>query len=104
MEKASHRIQRSPKVLTGCISSVSFIEEHDHSFLDALKEYAVHYAETQSYLADDEWQIVHDYTLIGESLNEPDNLLLGDDGEPAMPSQISDDDIDRCGYMGWLRH
>lgn len=91
-------------VLTGCASKLSMLEQHEHAYFDALKDYAIHYAQAQAYLADDEWHIAHDYTLIGNSLSEPDHGLLGDDGEPAMFAQISDEDIDHCGYMGWLRH
>ncbi len=104
METTSRRVSRSPNALTGCISNLSVIAEPDREFIDALREYAVNYAETHSYVSDDELRIAHDYTLIGELLNEPENPLLGDDGEPAKYAQISDDDIDRCGYMGWLRH
>ena len=100
----------SPTVLTGCATKLSMLKQHEHAYFDALKDYAVHYAKAQAYLADDEWQIAHDYTLIentmvmDSSLSEPYHGLLGDDGEPAMFAQISDDDIDHCGYMCWLRH
>ena len=96
----------SPIVLTGCASKLSMLKQHEHAYFDALKDYAIHCAQAQAYLADAEWQIAHDYdcALIRNSLREPDHGLLGDDGEPAIAVQISDDDIDHCGYMGWLRH
>lgn len=94
----------SPAILTGCISKLSVVERREHAYFDALKDYSIHYAKAQAYLADDEWQIAHDYTLIDNSLSEPDHGLLGDDGEPMMLAHVSDDDIDSCGYMGWLRH
>lgn len=100
----------SPIVLTGCISKLSVVEQCGHAYFDALKDYAAHYAAAQAYLAADATQIAHDHTLIendiliDSSLSEPDHGLLGDDGEPAISAQISDEDIDSCGYMGWLRH
>lgn len=100
----------SPAAFTGCASKLSMLEQHEHAYFDALKDYAIHYAQAQAYLADDEWQTPHDYTsienylLMNNSPSEPDHGLLGDDGEPAMFAQISDDDIVHCGYMGWLRH
>lgn len=90
--------------LTGCVSPISVLKPHRHAYYDALKDYAVHYAEAQSYLVASDWQTVHDYNLIDNSPSEPDHGLLGDDGEPVKPAQISDDDIVRCGYLGWLRH
>lgn len=94
----------SPVVLTGCISKLSVIEPREHAYFDALKDYAAHYAQAQAYLVDTATPIAHDYTLIDSALSEPDHGLLNDDGEPAMAAQISDEDIDSCGYMGWLRH
>lgn len=94
----------SPAVLTGCISKLSVVKQREHAYFDALRDYSTHYAQAQAYLADDASKIVHDYTLMINSLSEPDHGLLGDDGEPAVFTQISDDDIASCGYMGWLRH
>jgi hypothetical protein len=91
-------------MLTGCVSKLSVVAQCEPAYFDALKDYAVHYAQAQAYLADDKWQIAHDYSLMDGSISEPDHGLLGDDGEPVKLARISDDDIDYCGYMGWLRH
>lgn len=97
-------MRASRRALTGCVSKLSIVEPREHAYFDALKDYAFRYAAAQAYLADTQSQIAHDYTSIGDAPSEPDHGLLDDDGEPAMFAQISDDDIDNCGYMGWLRH
>lgn len=94
----------SSSALTGCISGVSVIKPPRHAYFDALKDYAVHYADAQAYLAVDHSLVTHDNSSIDNSPIEFDHGLLGDDGEPVRFSQISDEDIDKCGYMGWLRH
>lgn len=83
---------------------MSVVKPPRHAYFHALKDYAVHYAEAQSYLSIDHSQIACDYGSIDKSPNEPDHGLLGDDGEPVRFTQVSDEDIDKCGYMGWLRH
>ncbi len=100
----SKELTRSTVALTGCISKLSVVERHEHAYFDALKDYAVHYAEAQAYLADAESPIVHDYAAIDNCVSEPDRGLLDDDGELVRFVLISDDDIDNCGYLGWLRH
>ena len=90
--------------LTGCISGVSAVKQPKHAYFDALKDYAVHYADAQAYLAIDHSLIAGDYDSVDKSPTEPDHGLLGDDGEPVRFSQVSDEDIVKCGYMGWLRH
>lgn len=101
MEKAN---VNSSSALTGCISGVSVVKPHRHAYFNALKDYAVHYAEAQAYLAVDHSLVACDYGAIDKSPIEPDHGLLGDDGEPMRCPPISDEDIDKCGYMGWLRH
>lgn len=95
---------KSLPTLTGCVSGVSVVKPHRQAYFHALKDYSVHYAEAQAYLAVDHSLIACDYGAIDKSLIEPDHGLLGDDGEPARFCSISDEEIVKCGYMGWLRH
>ncbi len=89
--------------LTGCISGVSVVTPQRHAYFHALKDYAEHYADAQAYLAVDHALVACDYA-IDKAPVEPDHGLLGDDGEPLRFSQVSDEDIVGCGYLGWLRH
>lgn len=105
MERSNvERSNVSPSALTGCISGVSVVRPHRHAYFHALKDYAVHYADAQAYLAVDHSLVACDYGSIDKASHELDHGLLGDDGEPVRYTQVSDEDIDKCGYMGWLRH
>jgi hypothetical protein len=101
---AEKKSQRTIAALTGCVSKLSTLEQHKHAYFDALKDYAKIYAATQAYLADDALIAIHDYAPAIDINGEPDHGLIGDDGEPAAYVQISDDEIDSYGYLGWLRH
>lgn len=90
--------------LTGCVSKLSALELHQHAYFDALREYAKVYEATQAYLAGDGSGIAHDYAAFDGDSSELDHGLLSDNGEAVAFVQISDDEIDICGYMGWLRH
>lgn len=100
---AEKKSRRPIAALTGCVSKLSALEQHKHAYFDALKDYAEVYAATQAYLADDALLAMHDYAL-AINADEPDHGLIGDDGEPAAYVQISDEEIDSYGYLGWLRH
>lgn len=90
--------------LTGCVSKLSTLELHQHAYFDALRDYAKLYEATQAYLAGDGSSIAHDYAATSSASREFDHGLLGDDGEAVAFVPISDDEIDNCGYLGWLRH
>ena len=95
---------RSGMALTGCVSNESMVEQLQHAYFDALKDYAVHYAQAQSYLVEEGAPVVHDYTLTERMLAEPDHSMLEDEMETEQAPLVSDEDIDACGYLGWLRH
>jgi hypothetical protein len=97
-------LTNSTAQLTGCISQVSAPEPQEQSYFDALDDYFIRHQQAQDYLVNEERQTARDYMSAGDSPREPDHGLLGDDGEPVKFAQISDDDIDNCGYLGWLRH
>jgi hypothetical protein len=90
--------------LTGCISPLSAVVPQAQSYLDALDDYFIRHQQAQDYCADAPRRAVRDYAVDDELPREPDHGLLADDGEPVRLAQISDDDIDACGYLGWLRH
>lgn len=99
------RKKRAAVRLTGCVSKLSSVTPLDHAYCEALKSYAEVYASYQSYLAVDDLLAAHDYTLAFEQIAEQNQLgLVGDDGEPIAHTDISEDEIDRCGYMAWLLH
>lgn len=105
----SSQISSPLSALTGCISQLSIIEQHEHAYFDALKDYALHYAQAQDYLAADQppraYSLMQDAAMRdSDFIGDLDHALLDDTGEPLAAAQISDDDIDNCGYMGWLKH
>jgi hypothetical protein len=100
----SPRGDMAPLMFTGCLSDLSSCELHEHAYFEALRDYAEVYAATQAYLGPDDPVSGHDYALDVAETEEHSRLgLLGDEGMP-KPDEFSDDEIDRCGYLGWLHH
>lgn len=92
----------APRALTGCLSELSSCQAQDHVYLEALKSYAEVYAAYQDYLMPDDPVARHDYSLKVSETEEHSQLgLLIED---FRTESVSDDEIDDCGYLGWLRH
>jgi|KBSSwiStaDraftv2_1062776.scaffolds.fasta_scaffold22614_7 hypothetical protein len=96
-------------VVNGCISELSSDAIHGvaHDYASAMKNYAVVYEQYQAYLMPRSELLPHDYELSVKLavLTNP----LGCLNEELFAStlsedDVSDDDIEDCGYMGWLHH
>jgi len=86
----------------GCWSELSSCAVQDQVYLEALKSYAQVYAAYQDYLTPEDPVGRHDYSL-GVSATE-EHVQLGLLSKAAHPATVTDDEIDGCGYLGWLRH
>lgn len=98
----------APKVFSGCLSALSSYEPLDHAYTDALKNYGEVYEQFQAYLEPLDTLSAHDYDqAIAMSMPEHAHLgCLNDDMVEfvASSAQISDEEIENCGYMGWLQN
>lgn len=99
----------APTSTNGCISELSSDSIHavERGYASAMKNYAVLYEQFQSYLMPRNELLPHDYELnvTLAALANP----LGCLNEELVAStlhedDISDEDIEGCGYMGWLHH
>ena len=96
------------KSITGCVSSISSCAAIDHGYTDALKNYAEVYEKFQAYLSPLDTLSEHDYDRV-IAMSVPQNSHLGclnDDMVEfiSIADTVSDDDIESCGYLGWLNH
>jgi hypothetical protein len=102
------RSGKAPKILTGCVSDISSCAQPDHNYLDALKSYAEVYAAMQDYLAPVDPVTEHNYALNVPETEEHNllgmiEMVVGDEDQPHQVD-FTDEEIDSCGYLGWLRH
>lgn len=103
----TRKSSRVPLQFTGCISELSSHIEEYHIFDEALKNYAEVYRLSHTYIESGELAVEHDYTLNVAETEEHGLLgLLGDEIEQAVRTHVhfSDDEIEQCGYLGWLQH
>jgi|GEM_PF-2976846 len=91
-----------PTAWTGCLSDLSSCHTQDPVYLEALKSYAEVYAAYQDYLTPENPLAAHDYVVRDSATEE--HTQLGRLIEAQHDRDVSDDDIDGCGYLGWLRH
>lgn len=106
----AHENRAAPKALTGCVSEISSCAQEDRSYAGALKEYAAAYEAAQAYLAPGEGAVWHDYAQCAQGEQDAHGaqvaaqlelLLRGDDIEAL---RVSDEEVEGCGYLAWLRH
>lgn len=93
----------------GCISDISSdaIHGRDEDYTAAMKNYGAIYEQYQAYLLPDKQLQPHNYDLAAAQVPAFNHLgcLNEDLLESTAPSDIvSDDDIESCGYLGWLYH
>jgi hypothetical protein len=94
--------------LTGCVSSLSACAAIDHAYTDALKSYGEVYTAAQDYLTPADVLSMHDYdraiAMSMPELNRPEagHDMLGFVAQADIP--VSEEEIEHCGYMAWLRH
>jgi hypothetical protein len=104
-EKGARRGVSAPQSFTGCVSEVSFGPGRDHRYTDALKRYAEVYEAYQAYLMPIDPLAAHDYELGAGAPTDSrhfgclDATLVED---TVGRNDITDEDIERCGYLGWL--
>lgn len=93
---------------TGCVSAISTCDPVDHDYTDALRNYGEVYEEHQSYLSPLDELSEHDYDqAIAMSMPENSHFgCLNDDMVEyvAVVDNITDDEIESCGYFGWLKN
>jgi hypothetical protein len=97
----------APKSFTGCVSELSSCAVQEHSYTDALRNYAEVYEAYQSYLTPTDTLAQHDYDLVGvAAANEHQLGCLNEemvDGTVSVDA-VSDEEIESCGYLGWIHH
>ncbi|MFT3928770.1 MAG: hypothetical protein QM709_00620 [Spongiibacteraceae bacterium] len=99
----------APNSANGCISEVSCdaIHSSEHDYNTAMKSYAVVYENYQSYLMPTEQLVEHDYDMAAKPVPDFSHLgCLNADllDSTVLTDDVSDDDIENCGYMAWVRH
>lgn len=98
----------APKSLTGCVSALSSCAAVDRAYTDALKNYGEIYEQFQAYLSPRDTLTAHNYDQ-AISMITPENSHFGclnDDMVEliAINDNITEDEIESCGYLGWLHH
>lgn len=91
-----------PQRLTGCVSELSCGDGQAALHGAALRDYAAVYGAFQAYLTPR-----HDCVAYGEQallvLAEGGAFATESELPPVLPS-ASDEDVESCGYFGWLCH
>lgn len=99
----------APTSSNGCISEISSaaIRSREHDYTDAMKNYGAVYEAYQAYLMPAEHTPAHDYDIAAKPVSHFNQLgcLNADLFDAALQEDaVSDDDIENCGYMAWVRH
>lgn len=94
---------------SGCVSELSSdaIHGYPHDYAVAMKDYATIYENFQAYLEPANILASHDYDLSTRPVEEHEHLGCLDQEFMECATNIesiSDEDIESCGYLGWLRH
>lgn len=91
----------------GCVSAISMSNPVDHDYAAALRNYGEVYEGYQAYLSPQDGLPEHDYDqAIAMSMPENSHFgCLNDDMVEyvAAVDNITDDEIESCGYLGWLK-
>lgn len=93
----------------GCISEISSDSIHgcEHDYAAAMKTYGVIYEKYQAYLLPNNQLMPHDYDLAAAPVPAFNHLgCLNEDllESTVHSDDVSDDEIEGCGYLGWLHH
>ncbi len=99
---ARPRMERAaPKALTGCVSAISTCGQASSDYRAGLKAYAEVYEAYQAYLTPADPLAGHCYGSVPASDAESADWLMAplEDGP-----QVTDDEVEGCGYLGWLQH
>jgi hypothetical protein len=107
LRKGTRGARRAPKSFTGCVSEISSFAAPEHSYADALKDYAQVYEAYQAYLTPADTVVQHDYDSVGVATAAGHQLgcLNEELVECTVPvDDVSDEEIESCGYLGWVHH
>lgn len=92
-----------PRPLTGCVSALSICRCQSSGYHDALKNFAALCTVTDGLSAGG--AVPHDYDALGRPTAENGcGCLTAELAEIQTNFAIGDDDIEFCGYLGWLHH
>lgn len=96
-------------ISSGCISDISSDAIHGpaHDYAAAMKTYGVVYEEYQSYLMPSAQLLAHDYDMATKAIPDVSHIgCLNADllDSTLVEDDVSDDDIENCGYMAWVHH
>jgi len=89
---------RPARSASGCLSELSIPIMLDEEYFAALKAFSATYSDYQAYLLQAVPHVIEEGTDIGI-----DDYALHDPIANSSAS-ISDDEIESCGYLGWLRY
>jgi hypothetical protein len=109
LPNSTHERDSAPTACNGCVSELSSdaIHGYEHDYAVAMKSYATVYENFQAYLEPANILAAHDYDLSTKPVPEHEHLGCLDQEfiEYATHTDVvSDEDIESCGYLGWLRH
>lgn len=86
--------------LTGCVSTLSSHSRRSRAYAAAVRDYATAYSAFQAYLSPPARRLTPSVepATAGELAARFDSWAL-----PCLDA-ASDDEIEACGYLGWLNH
>lgn len=93
----------APERLTGCVSDISSCGAASHSYTHALRDYAMVYGAFQAYLEPAADAAPGRHGRAALEAEEPGGELPAN-LPPAPPALFSEEEIEDCGYLGWLQH
>lgn len=85
---------------SGCLSEISVPLLLDEEYFEALKNFADIYSDYQAYLFQ---AVPHTIECVADVGVDDYGLHDSTEVDHATAS-VSDDEIEGCGYLGWLRH
>jgi hypothetical protein len=98
-KKKAHRAQPT----SGCLSELSIPLPRDHDYFDAVKAFTETYSDYHAYLAQLPLRSpIENVAGIGIDDYAPHDSFAQE--SEAHGEAVSDDEIEGCGYLGWLRH
>lgn len=109
LPNSSRERDLAPTACNGCVSELSSdsIHGYQHDYAVAMKSYATVYENFQAYLEPANILAAHDYDLSTKPVPEHQHLGCLDQEfieYATHTDSVSDEDIESCGYLGWLRH
>jgi hypothetical protein len=110
----ARRIDAAPEAYTGCVSELSSVcaridRDIERGYADALKQYAALYKKAaQAYLLPEAEAVARDDyrpTARDQQDVEVAFVVAGIERQAGLSGlSVSDEEVECCGYLGWLRH